>query len=149
MVDPTVGQLLSIKRAAWVARNSAGDEATLVNIALSAGRPWSQAEILTDANNRGRVAVAWAIVTEAASRADAPAPVVDAVAGGKEELFGAGGVRRQAVHDALSTGQIPNLTSSGWPTRETPSLERVGKVATLRIAPPNLAHCIVAHVNPK
>ena len=131
LVDPTVDQLLSIKRAAWVARNSAGDEATLVNIALSAGRPWSQAEILTDANNRGRVAVAWAIVTEAASRADAPTPVVDAVAGAKEELFGAGGARRQAVYDALSTGQIPNLTSSEWLTRETPSLERVGKVATV------------------
>ena len=131
LVDPGVDQLLSIKRAAWSARNSAGDEATLVNIALAAGRPWSQAEILTDANNRGRVAVAWAIVTEAASRADAPTPVVDAVAGAKEELFGAGGARRQAVYDALSAGQVPKLTASDWLIREIPSLERVGKVATV------------------
>src|SRR5258708_7316945 len=76
-------QLLMVKQAASTARNFGGLMALRIETATAAGRPWSSADIIESAEDRGRAALAWSQVMEAAARSDAPAVLVDAVARSK------------------------------------------------------------------
>ncbi|HEV2677791.1 MAG TPA: HAMP domain-containing protein, partial [Aliidongia sp.] len=129
LVDPTVDQLLSVKRAAWVVRNYAGSEVLMAGAALSTGQTWTPAQVLESAEERGRVATASAIVAEAAARPDAPKSVVDAVAKMNQEFFGPGTARRKPTYDALSSGQKPEITAGEWLGREAASLGSINGVA--------------------
>ena len=129
LVDPTVDQLLSIKRAAWVVRNYAGSEVLLAGSALSTGQPWTPAQVLESADYRGRVATALAIVTEAVARPDAPRSVVDAVAKMNDDFLGPGTLRRKPTYDALAAGQKPEISAGDWLGREATSLSSINGVA--------------------
>jgi len=129
LVDPMVDQLLSVKRAAWTVRLYAGSEVLLAGSAIAAGQPWTQAQVLESADDRGRVATAWALVTEAAARADTPKSVVDAVAKTSDGYFGPGVTRRKPIYDALSGGQKPDIAAGDWLTREIPGLGLIANVA--------------------
>jgi methyl-accepting chemotaxis protein len=129
LVSPMVDQLLSIKRAAWIVRNYAGSEVLLAGTALSNGQPWSQAQILESADDRGRVATALAIVNEAAARPDTPRSVVDAIDRMNNDFMGPGLARRKPTYDALSTGQKPDITAPEWLGREATSLGSINAVA--------------------
>jgi len=129
LVDPTVDQLLSIKRAAWAVRYYAGSEVLMAGSALAAGLPWTPAQVLDSAEDRGRVAAGWAIVTEAAQRADAPKSVVDAVAKTNDNFFGPGTARRKPTYDALASGQKPDIAATEWLGREAASLGFINGVA--------------------
>ncbi|HWK44438.1 MAG TPA: methyl-accepting chemotaxis protein, partial [Stellaceae bacterium] len=129
LVDPTVDQLLSVKRAAWVARNYAGAEVLMAGSALAVGQPWTQQQILMSAEYRGRVATAWAVVAEAAARPDMSKTVVEAVGKAETDAFGPTTIRRKPVYDALSTGGKPDITSTDWLAREAATLGFINGVA--------------------
>jgi len=131
LVDPQVDQLLSVKRASWVARVYAGSEVLLAGAALSAGQPWTPAQILDSADERGRVATAWALVNEAAARPDASKAMVDAIARANEGYFGPGTARRKPTYDALASGQKPDITATDWLVREIVGLGLIANVANV------------------
>jgi methyl-accepting chemotaxis protein len=118
LVDPTTDQLLALKRAAWVVRLRTSTELMLGATALGEGRPFTQAEILTIAEERGRVATAWANVADAARRPEAPKRIADAVAVAQSQFFDTGGARRKLILDALSSGGRPDLKADVWIKRE-------------------------------
>ena len=129
LVDPMVDQLLSIKRAAWVVRNYAGSEVLLAGTAIYSGQPWSQAQILESANDRGRVATAMTIVNEAAIRADTPKSVVDTINRMNNDSAGLGETWRKPIYDALSTGRKPDIAASDWLARGSTSVGIINDVA--------------------
>jgi hypothetical protein len=55
LTDPRIDQLLSIKRAAWAIRSSAGLIMNRSEATISSGRPWDAADIGAARENRGRV----------------------------------------------------------------------------------------------
>ncbi|WP_395458715.1 methyl-accepting chemotaxis protein [Azospirillum melinis] len=118
LVDPTTDQLLSLKRAAWVVRLRTSTEILSASTAIGEGRPWTQAEILTAAEERGRIDTAWRIITDAAKRPDTPKRIVEAVEAAQSKFFETGGARRKTVLDALSTGGKPDITAEAWVKRE-------------------------------
>ena len=105
MVDPMVDQLLSVKRAAWAVRNYAGLVALRIETAAASGQPWGPAELVGAAEDRGRAALAWTMVNEAAKRSDAPKPLVEAVAKANQSLASPMAAQQKAIVEALSTGQ--------------------------------------------
>jgi methyl-accepting chemotaxis protein len=109
LVDPVVDQLLMVKQAAWATRNFGGLVAVRIENAAAAGRPWSPADIVGAAEDRGRAALAWGQVLEAVARSDAPAALVDVVARSKEPAAMAQVDRQQEVIKALSNGQKTDL----------------------------------------
>ncbi len=112
--DPTIDELLTIKRAAWTVRMSAGIAGTLGVAALGDHRPWTATEANTvfSANVAGKTA--WAQVSELASRPDTPSATKAAFAHAQEVYFGRDLEHRTAVVQALSTGQNPGTTSAEW-----------------------------------
>ena len=110
LVDPVVDQLLLVKQAAWAARNFGGLVTVRIENAAAAGQPWSPADIVGAAEDRGRAALGWSQVLEAAARPDAPAGVVDVIVRSKEPAALALVTRQQEVIKALSNGQKADLT---------------------------------------
>jgi methyl-accepting chemotaxis protein len=84
LVNPVVDQLIAVKQSAWAARNFGGLVAVRIENAAAAGRPWTAPEIVAGAEDAGRAAQAWSQVLDAATRSDAPAAIVDAVARSKQ-----------------------------------------------------------------
>ena len=121
LVDPVVDQLLMVKQAAWAARNFGGLVAVRIENAAAAGQPWSQADIVAAAEDRGRAALAWSEIMEAVARPDAPTALVDAVARSKEPAALALVNRREEIAKALSNGlkaelpfaELQKLTTTG------------------------------------
>ena len=109
LVDPVVDQLLLVRQAAWAARNFGGLEAARIENAAAAGQPWSPADIVAAAEDRGRAALGWSQVLEAAARSDAPAALVDVITRSKEPAALALVTRQQEVIKALSNGQKADL----------------------------------------
>ena len=110
LVDPVLDQLLLVKQAAWAARNFGGLVGVRSENATAAGQPWNPADIVAAAEDRGRAALGWGQVLEAAARSDAPAALVDAVARSKEPAAVALVARQQEVVKALSSGQKADLS---------------------------------------
>ena len=110
LVDPVLDQLLLVKQAAWAARNFGGLVGVRSENATAAGQPWNPADIVAAAEDRGRAALGWSQVLEAAARSDAPAALVDAVARSKEPAAVALVARQQEVVKALSSGQKADLS---------------------------------------
>jgi methyl-accepting chemotaxis protein len=121
--------MLSIKRAAWTVRLYTGSEVLMAATPLSAGQTWTPAQTLEFARDTGSVATAWAIVTEAAARPDAPRSVVEAVARANEDVVGTGAARRKPTYDALASGQKPAVTAEEWLRIEGPALGGIDGVA--------------------
>ncbi len=128
LVDPLVDQMLSIKRNGWTVRNYAGQEFVLAGGALSSHTPWTAAQTLEVARDQGRVAAAWAIVKEAAARADAPKPIAAAVASAEDGFFGNEEAWRQQLFDQLTKGQVPDLTTAEFSKRIVKSIALVDQV---------------------
>ncbi len=110
MADARVDQLVALKRAAWALRLYAGMEALRVNTAVSAGRPFTDADGIAAAVERGRARQAWSVLLEAEARPDAR-PAFRAAMGETERryLAYADGALRQRI-ELLSTGRMPEIT---------------------------------------
>jgi methyl-accepting chemotaxis protein len=105
LVDPMVDHLLVTKQSAWSARSYGGLVAVRIENASALGQPWSVADITGAAEDRGRAALAWSQVLDAASRPDAPPAIVDAVARSKGSDALALLKQQQDVINKLSNGQ--------------------------------------------
>ena len=110
LVDPEIDQLLAIKRASWTVRKSAGGVTLRISSAISAGRGWSPAETLANAEERGRVLAAWAIVMRAVERPGIPPALADAIGRGNGYFGGAPAAERAAAEQALADGRKPDIT---------------------------------------
>ena len=134
LVDPVVDQLLMVKQSAWAARNFGGLVAVRIENAAAAGQPWSPADIVGAAEDKGRAALAWGQVLEAAARSDAPTALVDTVARAKEPAVLALVDRQQAVIKGLSNGVKAELPVSELQKLNTASLSPSVDVANAALA---------------
>jgi methyl-accepting chemotaxis protein len=134
LVDPMVDQLLMIKQSAWAARNYGGLVAVRIENAAALGQPWSPADIVSAAEDRGRVALAWAQVVDAAARSDAPVAVADAVTRSKEAAAMALATRQQDVIKTLSSGQKTEIPVSELQKLNTATLNSGVDVANAALA---------------
>jgi methyl-accepting chemotaxis protein len=134
LVDPVVDQLLTVKQAAWAARSFGGLVAVRIEANAAAGQPFSQADIIAAAEDRGRAALAWSQINEAVARADAPAAIVDVVARSKEPAALAMVSRQQEIVKAMSNGQKAELPVSELQKISTASLTPSVDVANAALA---------------
>lgn len=112
LFDPVVDQLLSIKQAAWAARNFGGLVAVRIENAAAAGKPWTAADIVGAAEDTGRAAQAWSQVLDAAARPDAPGAIAEAVARSKGADALAMAEGQKAVIKGLSNNQTTEIKIS-------------------------------------
>jgi methyl-accepting chemotaxis protein len=134
LVDPVVDQLLLVKQAAWAARSFGGLIAVRIENNAAAGQPFSQADIVAAAEDRGRAALAWSQIMEAVARADAPASIVDIVARSKEPAAVAIVDRQREIVKAMSNGQKTELPVSELQKISTASLVPSVDVANAALA---------------
>ncbi|MGA2994445.1 methyl-accepting chemotaxis protein [Bradyrhizobium sp.] len=134
LVDPVVDQLLMVKQAAWAARSFGGLVAVRIENNAAAGQPFSQADVVAAAEDRGRAALAWSQIMEAVARADAPASIVDIVARSKEPAAVAIVERQREIVKAMSNGQKAELPVSELQKISTASLVPSVDVANAALA---------------
>ena len=137
LVDPVVDQLLTVKQAAWSARSFGGLVAVRLENNAAAGKPFSQVDIVGAAEDRGRAALAWSEVLEAAARADAPTAIVEIVARSKEPAALAILARQQEIVKAMSNGQKPEL-----PVAELQKISTASLVPSVDVANAALAEMV-------
>ncbi|WP_341705810.1 HAMP domain-containing protein, partial [Ferrovibrio sp.] len=129
LVDPVVDQLLSVKQNAWTIRNYAGSLVLRILTTMSAGQSWGKPEIMAHAEDAGRTATAWAIVTGIAAREDTPAPVREVVNTARAFFTGPIGEERQAIVNAFSNGQESPVPQSKYQPAVVENLNMLNAIA--------------------
>ena len=129
LVDPMVDQLLSVKQNAWTIRNYAGSMVLRILTTMSAGQTWGITESMAHADDDGRVATAWNIVTVIAARSDTPAPVRDVVNTAKGFFTGPLGTERETIVKAFTAGQKSPVDQTKYQPTVTDSLNMLNAVA--------------------
>jgi len=129
LVDPEVDQLLSVKQNAWTIRNYAGSMVLRILTTMSAGQTWGVVESMAHADDAGRVATAWDIVTVIAARSDTPAPVRDVVNTAKGFFTGPLGTERETIVKAFAAGQKSPIEQAKYQPTVTESLNMLNAVA--------------------
>jgi diguanylate cyclase (GGDEF)-like protein len=126
LTDPRIDQLLSIKRAAWAIRSSAGLIMNRSEATISSGRPWDAADIGAARENRGRVLQAWSTISAAMARPDAPDEIKEAAAAAERDFLG--------FFNGEEKGYIDRLEAGGMLTIGFAELQRRDTVAAVAIA---------------
>jgi methyl-accepting chemotaxis protein len=117
--DVVLEQNLALKRSAWATRMALGAVALRIQTSLSAGTPWSPAETVAAAEERGRLEATWKVATETATNLSdrARAAFEKARANNFE---GAALARRLAVSNALAGDKPPGITLQEARKLDTP-----------------------------
>ncbi|SFI04737.1 methyl-accepting chemotaxis protein [Methylobacterium brachiatum] len=128
--DPSLAHYLDLKRAAWASRALIGGVVVRIEAAVAAGTPWSQADVVAAAEERGRLAAAWAGVVAVA--ADEPSDTVRAAfRKAKADNFeGEAEARRRAATEALSQGRPTGLSIDDLRIRHTAEVNTIADLAT-------------------
>ncbi len=129
LVDPAVDQLLSVKQNAWTIRNYAGSMVLRILTTMSAGQSWGVTETMAHADDAGRVATAWNIVTVIAARSDTPQPVRDVVNTANSFFTGPLGTERETIVKAFVAGQKSPVEQAKYQPTVTDSLNMLNAVA--------------------
>jgi methyl-accepting chemotaxis protein len=112
--DPVVDQLLAIKSAAWLLRNTAGEASLIVSNSVNAGKAAPEAR-QNYTKFVGGIDIAWTALENAASGAQVPAEVARAVAAAKPAYFDQQYVAlRDRLLNAVIAGEKPELTPVQW-----------------------------------
>jgi methyl-accepting chemotaxis protein len=112
--DALVDQLLSIKGAAWLLRNTAGEASLLVSNSVNAGKAPPETR-LTYTKFVGGIDAAWAALENAAAGGQIPADVAAAIASAKKAYFEASYVAlRDRLLNAVLAGEKAELTPTQW-----------------------------------
>ena len=112
--DPYVDQLMEIKQLAWVMRNAAGDASLVVSNGL-AGVPNPPDVFLNYTANVAKVDVAWAALSDIASRLPQSPAFVAALDKVKQDYFGSDySEQRTKVLKQLIAGEPTGLTVDQW-----------------------------------
>ena len=112
--DPTIDQLLMIKQAAWLLRNTAGEASLLVSNGLAAGKvapeiPKTYAKLV------GGVDIAWKALELATAGMQLPSGLSAAVANAKSVYFDPEYVaKRDRLMAALASGEKPEMVANTW-----------------------------------
>jgi methyl-accepting chemotaxis protein len=123
--DPYVDQLMEIKQLAWTMRNAGGDASLVISNTLG-GLPLPADAMLNYTVNLAKLDVAWAALTDIASRLPLSAALAAALDKVKQDYFGGSYPElRTKVLKALIAGEPPGLTVEQW------SPMSVSKLATL------------------
>ncbi|MDR3517807.1 MAG: methyl-accepting chemotaxis protein [Azospirillaceae bacterium] len=129
--DPVVDQILAVKQSAWAIRDFGGMIAVRIESAAAAGRSWTQSEILAAAQDAGRAAYAWKLISDAAARADTPTALVTAINDTRQYFVGPMTDERQALIETLSSNGTISMPMSELQKRDTAELSfSVGVVRT-------------------
>ncbi|MCJ2123015.1 methyl-accepting chemotaxis protein [Methylobacterium sp. J-077] len=128
--DASLAHYLDLKRAAWTSRALAGGVVVRIELAVAAGTPWSQADIVAASEERGRLAAAWDGVVRAA--ADETSDTVRAAfRKAKADNFeGEAIARRQAATEALAQGRPTGLSIDALRTRQTAEVNTIADLAS-------------------
>jgi methyl-accepting chemotaxis protein len=129
LVDPVVDELLSVKQNAWTMRNYAGSMVLRILTTMSAGQSWGVPESMAHAEDFGRTATAWDIISAIAARSDTPPPVRDVVTAAKAFFTGPLGTERDTIVKAFSAGQKSPIEQSKYQPTVTESLNLLNAVA--------------------
>jgi methyl-accepting chemotaxis protein len=132
--DAVVDHFLAVKRAAWIARLNLGMMVGSTQAAVAAGKPLSPAEVLAWYQGQARAATAWALVTEAAARPDAPQVLVDAVRVADANFTGQTATDRKAVFDKLAAGEKVSATFAELQRDDTAALNLIVTVSDVALA---------------
>jgi len=128
--DALLAHYLDLKRSAWASRALIGGVVVRIESAVAAGTPWSQADIVAAAEERGRLAAAWAGVI--ATAADETSDTVRAAFGtAKANNFeGEAEARRNAFTEALTQGRRIDLSIDEMRIRHTAEVNTIADPAT-------------------
>ncbi|MFN4164469.1 MAG: methyl-accepting chemotaxis protein [Ferrovibrio sp.] len=129
LVDPVVDQMLNVKQNAWTIRNYSGSMVLRILTTMSANQNWGIPEVMAHADDAGRSATAWDIVTVIAARDDAPASVREVVNNAKAFFSGPIGEERQTIVKALSSGQPSPVPISKYQPGVVDSLNLLNAIA--------------------
>jgi methyl-accepting chemotaxis protein len=129
LVDPEVDQLLSVKQNAWTIRNYVGSLVLRILTTMQAGQTWSTTEAMAHAEDDGRVATAWGIVTTIAARSGTPATLRDVVNTARTFFSGTMATERQTVVKAFSAGQPSPIEQAKFQPTVTESLNMLNAIA--------------------
>jgi methyl-accepting chemotaxis protein len=111
--DPMVDQLLSIKGAAWLLRNTAGEASLLVSNSVNAGKAPPETR-LAYTKFVGGIDAAWASLENVAA-GEIPADVAAAVKAAKQAYFEASYVAlRDRLLNQVLAGEKAELTPTQW-----------------------------------
>ncbi|TXN03278.1 HAMP domain-containing protein [Methylobacterium sp. WL64] len=128
--DATLAHYLDLKRAAWASRAMIGGVVVRIEAAVAAGTSWTQGDIVAAAEERGRLAAAWADVVAAA--ADETSDVVRAAfRKAKADNFeGEAEARRKAATEALTQGRPTGLSIDALRIRHTAEVNTISDLAS-------------------
>ncbi len=119
-VDPTIDQLITIKRAAWNTRVRLGGMQGQGQYAVAAGRGWTPKEAVQAVEDRGKTLGLWSIIKEAVQRDTVPASVKDAFQKADSGNFtGEAWTQTLALFDALINNKAPGITITELQPRDT------------------------------
>jgi len=110
MFDPVVDHFLTVKRAAWATRLAIGVASLKTEGAVASGQPLSAETAALWAQDMARGSAAFAVVAEAAQRADAPPALVAAAAKAAGNFSGSYWEQDKALVAALAAGQPSPLS---------------------------------------
>ncbi|BAI71590.1 methyl-accepting chemotaxis protein [Azospirillum sp. B510] len=100
-----VGNLLTIKRAAWATRLNLGIMAFRIQNAIGTGQSWTRDDDLIVADYLGRGTQTWAQVTESAARPGTHSSILNAMQKAKGNFEGSFADQRKAILAALASGK--------------------------------------------
>jgi methyl-accepting chemotaxis protein len=132
--NPTIDELLAVKRAAWLSRSYAGTVVLRLLATLGSGQAWTAADITQTADDRGRIAVGWSLVTETAARPEAPPALVSAVNKAQVYFKGPMADEQSAIIQTLSTGGKPAVSLPDVQVREVEGIGLIADVANVAMA---------------
>jgi methyl-accepting chemotaxis protein len=111
MVDPIIAELVGIKEAAWVARDAAGLERSLLQSAMAARALPAELK-LKMMDLRGKAESGWRLVRGLTARSGVPAPVLAAVKAAEDTYFTGFIKLRAAIERALAEGKEPPVSDA-------------------------------------
>ncbi|TXN44421.1 HAMP domain-containing protein [Methylobacterium sp. WL7] len=128
--DATLAHYLDLKRAAWASRALIGGVVVRIEAAVAAGTPWTQGDIVAAAEERGRLAAAWAGVVAAA--ADETSDLVRAAfrKARADNFEGEAEARRKAATEALTQGRPTGLSIDELRIRHTAEVNTISDLAS-------------------
>ena len=129
LIHPVADQYLSAKRNAWTMRNYGGSLVLRLLTTLGAKRTWGVAEITANAEDYGRMATAYGIVSDVVQLPGMPKTLLDAAAKAGTVFNGPLAQERQSVVGALSAGQFPDIDTAQFQTRAVDGLALLNEVA--------------------
>ena len=133
MADAETAELIEIKELAWLARDGVGLERNALIDGLNA-KTLSPAMQKKASDLRARAEVTWAMVRELSARPGVPVEVVRTIKVADAQSFGAYEGIRQALYNALSSGQTPTVSGQEFIERSNAALDFLMEVSNTAMA---------------